>query len=128
MKKLLQFSADYQFSIKVCLYRWNTFWQLCRKIWAKHGRNSFSNIEFAETIWHCWKKVSNCALQLENAVRTQVVCSQNNFLYKSLKIWKTIFFDKFVSRQTDPSKLACSFDKIAQNFTPKLQQFLAQIS
>ena len=74
------------------------------------------------------KKCQNCALELENAVRTQVVRNQVDFLSKSQKIWKTIFFDKLVSRQTDLSIIECSFNKIAQKFTPKLQQFLAQIS
>ena len=59
------------------------------------------------------KKAQNCALELENAVRTHVVRSQIKFLSKSKKIWKNIFFDNLVSRQTDPSIIECSFDKFA---------------
>ena len=60
------------------------------------------------------KKAQNCALELEeNAVRTHVVRSQIKFLSKSKKIWKNIFFDNLVSRQTDHSIIECSFDKFA---------------
>ena len=123
MKKLLHFSADYHFSIKfVCTgeIRFDN----CAKKFELNMEEILSQISnLMRKIDIIGKKCQNCALELENAVRTQGVRNQVDFLSKSQKIWKTIFFDKLVSRQTDLSIIECSFNKIAQNFTPICNNF-----
>ena len=57
-KALTLFSGQPIFHETLSVHAKHIFDNCAKNFWAEHGRNSFSNIEFYEKIWHCWKKVS----------------------------------------------------------------------
>ena len=122
-KSTYTFQWTTNFSWNFVCTRGLPFWQLCQNFWAKHGRNSFSNIEFDEKIQNCRNKVSK--LCSKKRKRSHVNSAEPRLSVVKIisspsptGCEKLCFCGKLVSLQTDASIRECSFDKIAKNFTP----------
>ena len=135
MKKLWHFSADNQFFIKLCLYTCITFLTTVLKILSWTWKKFILKYQISWEMFQKFvgKKYQNCALELENAVKS-TVCNQGcpqskcfplqvpkhlkNYVFSiSWFLFKPIF-----------CKIKSSFGNFVKNFNPKVQQILAQIS
>ena len=110
------------------------FWQLCQKFWAENERNSISNIKSDEkNSIEFLEKYQNSALELEIAVMSTVCnqgCPESKCFplqvpkhMKDYVFWTSSFLFKLIL-----CKIKSSFGNFAKNFTPNVQQILAQIS
>ena len=135
MKKILHFSADNHFFIKLCLYTCFTFLTSVPKIlsWTKKKFNLKYQIRWE--IFHkiVGKKYQNFALELENAVMS-TVCNQGcpRLKYFPLQVPKDmknyVFSISWFLFKPIFCKIKSHFGNFAENFNPKVQQNLAQIS
>ena len=131
--KTAKFYSRTLFLINICLYTKKTIFTTAPNIWGKHGTIQSQISNLMKKVRIVEKKVSKLCSRFRK--RSHVNCVEPRLSpvkvfplqvpkhMKNYVFWTSSFLFKLIL-----CKLECSFGKIAKNFTPKVQQILAQKS